>query len=257
MRRSVGKSSGSHEFPAPENQYPWLVYRHGEDTKYQTFCTIKSSSSGGSAATVKKISELRRQGIVYCSPDGNRILLTKFTPGSQQFYACSVKEDEVIHLPLLGPRFESNIIHHGLMMVNTDSWSSLLVLLFVEQSPLLLYFQVGDLDRKWKEFNYAQSIQAQTGYPLKPQYFLCSPVNFNGTIYATASGCTDLSSTSCLAPNPYVANRIYFPKFYKDELVYYSLSTKRYHSAGSQQELQSINETIKFVDCAWIQPSWT
>ncbi|CAI9110037.1 OLC1v1009997C1 [Oldenlandia corymbosa var. corymbosa] len=200
----------AYEFPAPgflqsKTHCPWLVYRHGEDNLCQTFCNINSSSRG---VIFKDIPNLRRQGVVYCSPDGNRILLSKFTPEEQFFFAWSVKEDEVIHLPPLGRRLGAYIIRYGLLSDSSPS----LVLLFVEQMPRILYFRIGDRDNTWRVFNYADSIIAQTGYPLKPRYFLCSPVIFNGTIYATASGYTDLVQITIDYDNDHCETRLLMPE---------------------------------------------
>ncbi|XP_071905393.1 uncharacterized protein [Coffea arabica] len=62
------------------------------------------------------------------------------------------------------------------------------------------------------------------------------------------------SSIARLEESPDMANRIYFPRFYQGGLLYYSLSTKKYHSVGSDDLLDNFFGTTMYNDCAWVDP---
>ncbi|CAI9088420.1 OLC1v1022737C1 [Oldenlandia corymbosa var. corymbosa] len=157
-----------HEFPAPgilqsKHRYPWLVYLHGERRQNQTFCDLSSSSSD---LISKSIPEFRDRKVLYCSPDGNWLLMLqkKNRIGSKQrFFLWSPPRDLSIRLPRLRQDLQGNTIHQGL--VTSPDPNSILVLLFVTEIPLMLYCHVGD--QNWCEFNYAQSIEAQAGRPVR------------------------------------------------------------------------------------------
>ncbi|CAI9089598.1 OLC1v1024199C1 [Oldenlandia corymbosa var. corymbosa] len=114
---------------------------------------------------------------------------------NQTFGDISSSSGESITLPGLRQGLQRNTIHEGLVSSSSSTLpdsNSNLVLLFFTEIPLILYCHVGGDIKYWSEFNYAQSIEAQSGTPVRPGYFLCSPVSFNGTIYATASCEMDL-----------------------------------------------------------------
>ncbi|CAI9088411.1 OLC1v1022722C1 [Oldenlandia corymbosa var. corymbosa] len=163
--------------PGNYHRHPWLVYFHGEIRDRQTFCKISSPG-----VIFKTIREFHQRTIYYSSPDGNWLLLLH--QSLNRFLVWS--PNSTIWLPPLRPDLISTIRHGMLSLTN----STCLVLLFVARTPLILYCRVGD--EKWSEFNYAPSIEAQTGTPLPHWYYLESPVSFNGTIYALASSPADL-----------------------------------------------------------------
>ncbi|KAL3508477.1 hypothetical protein ACH5RR_027878 [Cinchona calisaya] len=63
------------------------------------------------------------------------------------------------------------------------------------------------------------------------------------------------SSFAAIEERPNMANRIYFPRFYQDDLVYYSLNTKKYHSVGREDSLANLFGTRMPMFCAWIAPT--
>lgn len=64
------------------------------------------------------------------------------------------------------------------------------------------------------------------------------------------------SSFGAIAERPNLANRIYFPIFHRDNLVYYSLNTKRYHAIGREDSLANLFGTRMPLFCAWVAPTW-
>ncbi|CAI9088344.1 OLC1v1022649C1 [Oldenlandia corymbosa var. corymbosa] len=116
----------------------------------------------------------------------NRLILLHHSPrGSPRYLVWNPMSKESIWLPRLRPGLQVDFIEQALL-----SSSSSLVLIFMGEFPLILYCHVGD--KEWSEFNYAQSIEAQTGTPLPQTYHLCGAVDFNGAIYATSSCYRDL-----------------------------------------------------------------
>ncbi|GLU14535.1 hypothetical protein SLE2022_310970 [Rubroshorea leprosula] len=52
-------------------------------------------------------------------------------------------------------------------------------------------------------------------------------------------------------------NRVYFPRFYGENAVYYSLSSRKLHSYGTEEVLDSFNNTKEQLYSSWIQPKWS
>ncbi|CAI9088412.1 OLC1v1022723C1 [Oldenlandia corymbosa var. corymbosa] len=176
---------------------PWLVYLHG---RHQTFCKISSPG-----VISKSIPQFRYTTILYSSPDGKWLVLVeddnravyRFFPREkrikERFFLWSPSTGESITLPTPRPSRQRCIITQALLLMSSDSTTGTtspdLVLLFVSDMPLVLYCHV-DYDWEWSEFNYARCIESQTRpTPLPQGYSLCSPVSFNGKIYATATSC--------------------------------------------------------------------
>ncbi|GLT83530.1 hypothetical protein SLE2022_018160 [Rubroshorea leprosula] len=66
------------------------------------------------------------------------------------------------------------------------------------------------------------------------------------------------SSFSMRAPSPEMENRIYFPRFYEKDgnIIYYSLSTGKLHSHGTEEVLENFYNTKEKLSSNWIEPSW-
>ncbi|CAI9110218.1 OLC1v1010210C1 [Oldenlandia corymbosa var. corymbosa] len=209
-RELASASPEEQEFPAPGKRqskygYPWLVYLREELVLHQTFYDIWSRKKDFS---FHAIPELDCRTVLYCSPNGDRLILVdRPAIGSPRYWLWSPRSKEkAIRLPLLRPhrqdyhRIQEKASRLPLLRPHRQDYdriqqallssTSSLVLLFVQDFPLILYCRVGD--KKWSEFNYSSTIEAQTGTPLPPNYCLRCPVDFNGTIYATASCCRDL-----------------------------------------------------------------
>ncbi|GKV43383.1 hypothetical protein SLEP1_g50681 [Rubroshorea leprosula] len=52
-------------------------------------------------------------------------------------------------------------------------------------------------------------------------------------------------------------NRVYFPRFYGKNAVYYSLSSRKLHSHSTEEVLDSFNNTKEQLYSSWIQPKWS
>ncbi|KAL6523449.1 hypothetical protein OROGR_017052 [Orobanche gracilis] len=63
------------------------------------------------------------------------------------------------------------------------------------------------------------------------------------------------TSFSAVAHVPGMENKIYFPKFYMDNIVFYSLETKKYHTLGSN-EVVNFHDMKEHVNSSWIEPRW-
>ncbi|GKV37366.1 hypothetical protein SLEP1_g45408 [Rubroshorea leprosula] len=50
-------------------------------------------------------------------------------------------------------------------------------------------------------------------------------------------------------------NKVYFPRFYSDRLVYYSLDSRKFHCHGAQDILEDFYNTKMQLFSCWIQPS--
>ncbi|CAI9118673.1 OLC1v1020269C1 [Oldenlandia corymbosa var. corymbosa] len=191
-------SSSKLQLPVPgtlQSKYrqPWLVYFHGRGRRHnQTFCDLSSSSSpsSGVIAIPKRIPELGNdRRVLYCSPDGDWLLLQEKNCLTQSFFLWNpTTQEDSIKLPLLRHFLQEKSIHQGLLLLSSSNPNPL-VILFVLELCLILYCRVGD--RRWTEFDYAERIESQTGLPFGRDYYLCSPVVFDGEIYATASCYTD------------------------------------------------------------------
>ena len=69
-----------------------------------------------------------------------------------------------------------------------------------------------------------------------------------------------INPCSCFASQagrPEMENKIYFPRFYNGHLVFYSMETKKWHSNGSEEPLSDLHGTKEFLNCSWIEPSWS
>jgi hypothetical protein len=53
---------------------------------------------------------------------------------------------------------------------------------------------------------------------------------------------------------PGMENKIYFPRFYDQSIVFYSLETKKYHTF--ENELVNFESVREPLNCSWIEPRW-
>ena len=60
------------------------------------------------------------------------------------------------------------------------------------------------------------------------------------------------SSLSVIGRRSDMANRIYFSRFHREQMVYHSLDTKKYHF-GTEDSLPDLYGTREHLDCAWIE----
>ena len=63
------------------------------------------------------------------------------------------------------------------------------------------------------------------------------------------------SSMSAIAKSPGMENKIYFPRFYGESIVFYSLETDNYHSFKSK-DVVDFYSTTEVLCCGWIEPRW-
>ncbi|XP_057951021.1 uncharacterized protein LOC131145857 [Malania oleifera] len=68
-----------------------------------------------------------------------------------------------------------------------------------------------------------------------------------------------VSRSSCVcavARTPEMENKIYFPRFYgqSQNVVFYSLETKRFHCHGCEVSLENFYGTTEQTNCCWIEP---
>ncbi|PIA34175.1 hypothetical protein AQUCO_03800034v1 [Aquilegia coerulea] len=63
------------------------------------------------------------------------------------------------------------------------------------------------------------------------------------------------SSTMIPAGLKGIENRIYFPMLHGQDNLFYSLSTRNYHSFGSKDSREDWLNTTEHWDCAWIHPT--
>ncbi|KAI3978272.1 hypothetical protein MKX01_003435 [Papaver californicum] len=69
---------------------------------------------------------------------------------------------------------------------------------------------------------------------------------------------SNTSSLSAIAPNSHMENKIYFPRFHGEDIVYYSLDTCKYHTFGSQDYSGTdFYNTKEQLYCSWIEPNWS
>ncbi|OVA01300.1 Protein of unknown function DUF295 [Macleaya cordata] len=69
-----------------------------------------------------------------------------------------------------------------------------------------------------------------------------------------------ISHTSCLsaiAPKSRMENKIYFPRFHGEGILFYSLDTCRYHCLGSGHSRPDFYDTKEHLNCSWIEPNWS
>ncbi|OVA03999.1 Protein of unknown function DUF295 [Macleaya cordata] len=65
------------------------------------------------------------------------------------------------------------------------------------------------------------------------------------------------SCISAVAPDSGMENKIYFPRFHGEGIVFYSLDTCRYHSVGSRHSALDFYNSREQIHCSWIQPNWS
>ncbi|KAI3979365.1 hypothetical protein MKX01_001557 [Papaver californicum] len=66
------------------------------------------------------------------------------------------------------------------------------------------------------------------------------------------------SSSSAIAPNSSMANKIYSRLHGEsDNILYYSLDTVKYHYIGNEQSSEDFYNTKSMVNCKWIEPNWS
>ena len=63
------------------------------------------------------------------------------------------------------------------------------------------------------------------------------------------------SSMSAIVKSPGMENKIYFPRFYGESIVFYSLETDNYHSFKSK-DVVDFYSTTEVLCCGWIEPRW-
>jgi hypothetical protein len=63
------------------------------------------------------------------------------------------------------------------------------------------------------------------------------------------------SSFSVKAKTPGMENKIYFPRFCGESMVFYSLETGKYHSIESKDVVDFYSSREKMY-CGWIEPRW-
>lgn len=69
---------------------------------------------------------------------------------------------------------------------------------------------------------------------------------------------SNTSSLSAIAPNSRMANKIYFPRFHGEDIVYDSLDTCKYHTFGSQHYSGTdFYNTKEQLYCSWIERNWS
>jgi hypothetical protein len=62
------------------------------------------------------------------------------------------------------------------------------------------------------------------------------------------------TSFSAVANIPGMENKIYFPRFYDQSIVFYSLETKKYHTF--ENEVVNFESVREPLNCSWIEPRW-
>jgi len=63
------------------------------------------------------------------------------------------------------------------------------------------------------------------------------------------------TSFSVVANIPGMENKIYFPRFYDQSIVFYSLETNNYHTFEND-EVVNFHHMREQLDGCWIQPRW-
>ncbi|XVF77455.1 hypothetical protein PTKIN_Ptkin14bG0045000 [Pterospermum kingtungense] len=65
-----------------------------------------------------------------------------------------------------------------------------------------------------------------------------------------------LSSFSVISDSSDMKNKVYFPKLYGMEMVYYCLITDKFYTCGNKEILADFNNTTEFLYSTWIEPRW-
>lgn len=65
-----------------------------------------------------------------------------------------------------------------------------------------------------------------------------------------------LSSFSVKAKIPGMENKIYFSRFYGQNIVFYSLETGKYHSKFESKDIVDFYSSREKLYCCWIEPRW-
>lgn len=63
-------------------------------------------------------------------------------------------------------------------------------------------------------------------------------------------------SFSRIVKTPELENKIIFPIFCGQSIVFYSLDTKSFHSFGSKNTMVNFYSTREYLQCCWIEPRW-
>jgi hypothetical protein len=63
------------------------------------------------------------------------------------------------------------------------------------------------------------------------------------------------TSFSAVANIPGMENKIYFPRFYRQRVVFYSLETNNYHTFENDKAV-NFHHVREHLNGTWIQPRW-
>ncbi|OVA01299.1 Protein of unknown function DUF295 [Macleaya cordata] len=68
---------------------------------------------------------------------------------------------------------------------------------------------------------------------------------------------SNITCLSAVAPHKRMENKIYFPRFHNEGIMFYSLDTGRFHFLGSQRSAQDFYNIKEKLNCCWIEPYWS